>query len=199
MATYGGLRPYTSGTSTGEPVVRGFKIANASATDLFQGDVVQITQHGEVEEGNADGDSKIVGVLAGVEYTDASGERIITNYYKGSTAPISRDDNVAYVYSDPFQLYICKVGNGSGADDVITNADVGMSIDFDVTNAGDTASGMSGVLLEDGEELADARARIVAVSNNDGTNPLTQSRASEFTHGIVQLDPSVSWLLGSGI
>jgi hypothetical protein len=131
MATYGGLRPYTSGTSTGEPVVRGFKIANASATDLFQGDVVQITQHGEVEEGNADGDSKIVGVLAGVEYTDASGERIITNYYKGSTAPISRDDNVAYVYSDPFQLYICKVGNGSGADDVITNADVGMSIDFD--------------------------------------------------------------------
>lgn len=199
MATYGGLRPYTNGPNTGEPVVRGFKIASASTTDMYQGDCVQITTHGEVEEGNVDTDSKIVGVLSGVEYTNSAGERVYTNYYKGSVAPITQDDSIAYVYSDPFQLYICKVGNGSGVDDVITNADVGMSIDFDVTNAGSTASGLSGILLEDGTELATARARIVGVSNDDGTNSLLSSRTSTFTHGIVQLDPGVSWLLGVGI
>lgn len=196
MPTYGGLRPYNSGATGGEAITRAFKIVSGVSGDMFQGDTIKQLNTGGVSAGNADGDANIVGVLAGVNYTNSEGERVFTNKY---TDTIDRTDSVAFVYANPFQLYICKVGNGSGADDVITGADVGMSIDFDVTNAGNATTGQSGVLLEDGTEAVTARARIVAVSNDDGTDPLTQAVGSEYTHAIVQLDPATMQLLAAGI
>lgn len=196
MATYGGLRPYNTGATGGEAITRAFKIISGASADMFQGDTIKQLSTGGVAAGNADGDANIVGVLAGVNYTNSDGERVYTNKY---TDTIVATDSVAFVYVNPFQLYICKVGNGSGADDVILGSDVGMSIDFDVTNAGNSTTGQSGVLLEDGTEAVTARARIVAVSNNDGTDPLTEAVASEYTHAIVQLDPATLQLLNAGI
>lgn len=196
MATYGGLRPYISGNITGEPTVQAFKIANGETDDMFQGDTIIQEAAGSVTRGIADGDVNIIGVLSGVEYTNSDGERVYTNKYN---VTIARDDNIAYVYTNPFQLYIIKVGNGSGADDVITGADIGASLDFDVTNAGNATTGMSGILLEDGTEAVTARARVVGVSNDDGTNPLMQAVATTYTHAIVQLDPATLQLLNAGL
>jgi hypothetical protein len=196
MATYGGLRPYNTGATGGEAITQAFKIVSGVSGDMFQGDTIKQLNTGGVSAGNADGDVNILGVLAGVNYTNSEGERVYTNKY---TDTIEATDSVAFVYVNPFQLYICKVGNGSGADDVILGSDVGMSIDFDVTNAGNGTTGQSGVLLEDGTEAVTARARIVAVSNNDGTDPLTEAVASEYTHAIVQLDPATLQLLNAGI
>ena len=196
MATYGGLRPYIGGLTSGEPIVQAFKIANGETDDLFQGDTIQMEAAGSVTVNNADAAVNIVGVLSGVEYTNSDGQRVYTIIY---TETIARDDNIAYVYTNPFQLYIVKVGSGGGADDVITGADVGASLDFDVTNSGNSTSGLSGLLLEDGTEAVTARARVVAVSNNHGTNPMMEAVATEYTHAIVQLDPATLQLLNAGL
>lgn len=196
MATYGGLRPYNSGASGGEATVQAFKIVSGVSDNLFQGDTIKQLSTGGVTVGNADGDVNIIGVLQGVNYTNSEGERVYSNSYQDT---INRTDSIAFVYTNPFQLYICKVGNGSGVDDVILGSDVGMSIDFDVNNVGNATTGQSGVLLEDGTEAVTARARIVAVSNDNGTDPLTEAVASEYTHAIVQLDPATMQLLGAGI
>jgi hypothetical protein len=107
---YGGLRPYIGGLTSGEPVIQGFKIASAEGDDLFQGDTIQLETAGSVTVNNADGALNIVGVLAGVEYTDADGERVFTNKYNVDT---TRDDNIAYVYTNPFQTYIIRVADGA--------------------------------------------------------------------------------------
>lgn len=196
MATYGGLRPYSGELTSGEPIVRGFKIRNGEDDKIFQGDAVMLETTGSVTKGIADAEVNIVGVLSGVEYTNSDGERVWANAY---TSTISRDDTIAYVYTDPFQLYIIKVGDGSGGDDVITGADLGASLDFDVTNAGNDTTGMSGILLEDGTEAVTARARVVGLTNNNGTNALVEAVASTYTHAIVQLDPATMQLLNAGL
>ena len=198
MATYGGLRPYIGGNITGEPVVQAFKIASSEGDDLFQGDTIQMEAAGSVTVNNANGALNIVGVLSGVEYTNSDGERVYTNKY---TDAIARDDSIAYVYTNPFQLYIIKVGDGSGADSTITGADVGASADFDTTNAGSSTSGLAGITLEAGGSsiAVTARVRIVGVTNDDGTDALKEAVGNSFTHAIVQLDPATLQLLNAGL
>ena len=198
MARYGGLRPYIGGVTGAEPVVQGFKIANNEGDNLFQGDTIQMEAAGSVTVNNADDAVIIVGVLSGVEYTNSEGERVYTNHY---TDAIARDDNIAYVYTNPFQLYIIRVTNGSGVDSTITQADIGASADFDTTNAGNDTSGLSGITLESGgsSNAVTARARIVGVSNDDGSNPLMEAAATTYTHAIVQLDPATIQLLNAGL
>jgi hypothetical protein len=193
MAIYGGLRPYIGGLTSGEPIIQGFKIASAEGDDLFQGDTIQMEAAGSVTVNNADAALNIVGVLSGVEYTNADGERVYTNKYN---VDITRDDNIAYVYTNPFQEYIIRVTDGAGANATLTQAAIGLSADFDTTNA---INGNSGITLENDTLAITARARIVGVSNDDGVNPLTQAAATTYTHAIVQLDPATLQLLNAGI
>jgi hypothetical protein len=195
MAIYGGLRVYSSGLSS-EPVVQAFKIASGESEDIFQGDCVMMEATGTVTEGNADGDGVIAGVLLGVEYTNSDGQRVYTNKYNVDT---SRTDNIAFVITDPFQQYIIRAGDGSGGTSTVTYADIGSSMDFDVTNAGNGTTGLSGILLENGTGAVTARARVIGVSNDDGSNTLIEAAANTFTHAIVQLDPTPSMWLGVGI
>ena len=195
MATYGGLRAYSSGLSS-EPVVQSFKISTGQSEDIFKGDCVRMQADGTVTEGNADGDGIIVGVLNGVVYTNTDGERVWSNKYTDTIAEV---DTIAQVITDPFQLYIIRAGNGSGADSTLTYTDVGSSMDFDVTNAGNSTTGQSGILLENGTGAVTARARVVGLSDDDGSNSLTVAKATTFTHAIVQLDPTPSMWLGVGV
>ena len=196
MAIYGGLRPYIGGPTSGEPIIQGFKIASAEGDDLFQGDTIQMEAAGSVTVNNADGALNIVGVLSGVEYTNADGERVYTNKYNVDT---TRNDNIAYVYTNPFQQYIIRVTDGAGTSGTITQADIGASADFDTTNAGNGTSGLSGITMENDTLAVTARVRIVGVSNEDGSNPLTEAAATTYTHAIVTLDPATLQLLNAGL
>jgi len=196
MAIYGGLRPYIGGLTSGEPIIQGFKIASAEGDDLFQGDTIQMEAAGSVTVNNADSAVNIVGVLSGVEYTNADGERVYTNKYNVDT---TRDDNIAYVYTNPFQEYIIRCTDGAGASGTITQAAIGASADFDTTNNGNGTSGLSGITMENDTLAVTARVRIVGVSNEDGSNPLMQAAATEYTHAIVQLDPATLQLLNAGL
>jgi len=194
MAIYGGFRVHGSVTSS-ESVVKGFKILNGEADDMFQGDMIKLEAAGSVNKSPGDADLAVVGVLVGVEYTNSESERVYTNKYN---VDISRDDTIAYVNVDPMQEYIVRVGTG-GTEGTITQAAIGMSLDIDATNAGNGTTGMSGQMAKTGTEATSARVRVIGVSNDDGTDPLKEAAATTYTHAIVIIDPVTSVFSGVGI
>ena len=194
MATHGGLRTDSS-VITGSSVSRAFKILNGDATDMLQGDLMKMNDAGYVEPSTAVTDVAIVGVFIGCEYTDSDGGRVWSNKY---TDTISRDDTMAFVNVNPFQLYKIACAN-SDADTTITQEAIGGSYDIEY-NTGDTTLGLSGMTIDTGvAEAATAQLRVVAVTNDDGVDYLTQAAATTYSTAIVQIDPDTSFWLSVGI
>jgi hypothetical protein len=204
MAIYGGLRTYSSiGQGAGSSVVLPFKIVSADSTDMFEGDIMKLTNaEGGVVSASGAADLALVGVFVGCEYTNSDGQRIHSNKYPGTTAPVTADDTVAYVNVNPFQTYIVRVGTGGTEGTFIREDAVGGNFDLDYANGGSATSGMSGMMLDTGTAQAAtiAQVRVVDVSNDNGEAPATGATAKTFTHAIVMIDPLTSyWLAGNGI
>tara|TARA_R110000823_G_scaffold216020_9_gene345635 strand:- start:220 stop:804 length:585 start_codon:yes stop_codon:yes gene_type:complete len=194
MATHGGLWAGSS-VITGESVTRSFKIFNTDATDMLQGDLMKFNVAGYVEPSTAVTDIAIAGVFVGCEYTDTDGSRVWSNKY---TDTINRDDTMAFVNVNPFQLYKIAAANGD-VDTTITQAAIGMSYDVEY-NTGDVTLGLSGMNLDTGGTVAaTGQLRVVAVTNDDGVDYLTQAPDTTYSHAIVQIDPGTSFWLGAGI
>ena len=194
MATHGGLRTDSS-VITGSSVVRAFKILNGDATDMLQGDLMMMNDAGYVEPSTAVTDVAIVGAFVGCEYTNSEGGRVWANKYIDT---ISRDDTMAFVNVNPFQLYKIAIAD-SDVDTTLTQEAIGGSYDIEY-NTGDTVLGLSGMTIDSGvAEAATAQLRVVAVTNNDGVDYLTQAAASTYSTAIVQIDPATSFWLGVGV
>tara|TARA_R110000824_G_scaffold280934_1_gene469211 strand:- start:291 stop:878 length:588 start_codon:yes stop_codon:yes gene_type:complete len=194
MATHGGLWT-DSMVTTGTSVARSFKILNGDATDMLQGDLMKMNDLGYVEPSTAASDVAIVGVFIGCEYTNASGQRVWSNKY---TETIARDDTMAFVNVNPFQLYKIAIAN-SDVDTTLDQNAIGGSYDIEY-NTGDTTIGLSGMNLDSGvAEAATAQLRVVAMTNDDGIDYLTQAVASTYSHAIVQIDPDTSFWLSVGV
>ena len=194
MATHGGLWT-DSMVTTGTSVARSFKILNGDATDMLQGDLMKMNDLGYVEPSTAVTDVAIVGVFIGCEYTNASGQRVWSNKY---TETIARDDTMAFVNVNPFQLYKIAISNGD-VDTTLDQNAIGGSYDIEY-NTGDTTIGLSGMNLDSGvTEAATAQLRVVAMTNDDGIDYLTQAVASTYSHAIVQIDPDTSFWLSVGV
>lgn len=195
MATHGGLVPESSILS-GESVVRAFKILNGDATDMLQGDLMVMHNNGYVEPSDGVDDVGVVGVFVGCEYTNAEGQRVRDNKY---TSTISRDDNIAFVNVNPFQLYKIAIANSDVDTTLTQTAAIGESYDIE-HNAGDTTLGLSGMNLDSGSTAAvTGQLRVVALTNDDGVDYLTQPTATAYSHAIVQIDPATSFWLGVGV
>ena len=131
--------------STGDSVIRAFKILNGDATSMFQGDLMTVLAAGYVEPVTGVAQVAIAGVLVGVEYTNAEGQRVHDNK---KTSTISRDDTVAYINVNPFQIY--RIVCGTSDTNVAVNQDViGSSFDLEF-NAGNSSTGQSGMILDTG-------------------------------------------------
>lgn len=194
MATHGGLWT-DSMVTTGTSVARSFKILNGDATGMLQGDLMKMNDLGYVEPSTAVSDVAIVGVFIGCEYTNASGQRVWSNKY---TETIARDDTMAFVNVNPFQLYKIAIANGD-VDTTLDQNAIGGSYDIEY-NTGDTTIGLSGMNLDSGvAEAATAQLRVVAMTNDDGIDYLTQAVASTYSHAIVQIDPDTSFWLSVGV
>tara|TARA_R110000751_G_C13582426_1_gene459977 strand:+ start:53 stop:640 length:588 start_codon:yes stop_codon:yes gene_type:complete len=194
MATHGGLWT-DSMVTTGTSVARSFKILNGDATAMLQGDLMKMNDLGYVEPSTAVTDVAIVGVFIGCEYTNASGQRVWSNKY---TETIARDDTMAFVNVNPFQLYKIAIANGD-VDTTLNQNAIGGSYDIEY-NTGDTTIGLSGMNLDSGEaEGPTAQLRVVAMTNDDGIDYLTQAVASTYSHAIVQIDPDTSFWLSVGV
>jgi hypothetical protein len=120
----------------GLSAARPYKIAAAYATAIYKYQPVKLVTAGTIEAGAAAED--LLGTLAGVEYTDAEGRRVVNT--KWPTGGVSgATDIVAWVWDDPENEFVVQA-NGSVAQAAIGDQ-------ADVVNATDNGNGMSQAML----------------------------------------------------
>ena len=129
-----GLRPafHPSGLDRAQALANG--IASAYATDILKGQPVKLNSSGVIVVAAA-GDS-FQGAFAGVEWTDTTGRRRVSNYWPANTA-YETGSCVAYFYNDPNIVYEIQ------ADGSLAQTAVGDMADLSATTAGSTTTGLS--------------------------------------------------------
>lgn len=97
-----GLRPayHPSGLDRATALADG--ILSTYSTDILKGQPVKLATSGVIQVAAA-GDA-FVGAFSGVEFTDTTGRRRVSNYWPASTA-YQTGSCVAYYYDDPNIVY----------------------------------------------------------------------------------------------
>jgi len=129
-----GLRPafHPSGLDRAQALANG--IASAYATDILKGQPVKLNTSGNIVVAAA-GDS-FQGAFAGVEWTDTTGRRRVSNSWPANTA-YQTGSCVAYFYNDPNIVYEIQ------ADGSLAQTSIGDQADLSATTAGSTTTGLS--------------------------------------------------------
>lgn len=92
---------------TGQSRANVYTIGTGYATAIGYGDPVALNTDGTLNIGTAGSD--IIGIFAGVQYTDATGKPTFSKNWVASTAATNI---VAYVYDDADNVYEVQVGSG---------------------------------------------------------------------------------------
>jgi hypothetical protein len=131
-----GLRPafHPSGLDRAQALAGG--IASGYATAILKGQPVKYVTAGTINVAAA-GDS-FVGAFAGVEWTDTTGRRRVSNNWPASTAGT---EIVAYFYADPNIVYEIQT------DGTMAQTAIGDCADLSNTTAGSTTTGLSQATL----------------------------------------------------
>ena len=102
-----------------------YSIASAYGTGIWSGDLVHVVDTSRnIEAGDGAGDAPFIGVFAGCEYSDASGNKIFSRQWLASTATLGSVDAVAYVYDDPNIVWIIQADGALAVTDVWRQADL---------------------------------------------------------------------------
>lgn len=118
----------------GQVRVNNYTIASAYNTDIFHGDVVEMTGTGKNIAKAAATNVDNLGVFKGCRYVNAQGEQVFSKYWPASTVAT---EVVAEVYDDPNIVF-------SGQCDTLDEADVGQLVDIHV-GTGSATTGVSGL------------------------------------------------------
>jgi hypothetical protein len=138
-----GLRPayHPSGLDRATALANGIPIVSTSginnlgyATTILKGQPVKMDTSGVLNVAIA-GDA-FLGAFAGVEWTDSTGRRRVSNYWPGSES-FQTGSVVAYYYSDPNIVYEIQT------DATVAQSIVGAECDLSNTAAGSTTTGLS--------------------------------------------------------
>jgi len=143
-----GFRP--SYHNSGQMRPKAYTIASGYAVGIFSGDPVKLTDAGVIQLGTSDGTRSgtvdgisLLGIFAGVEYTDSTGKPVVSNQWPASS---SATYIVAYVYDDPETLFDVQYDNPSSGTTVQTA--VGEECDWTVASpGGSTSTGLSNTKL----------------------------------------------------
>jgi hypothetical protein len=129
-----GLRPafHPSGLDRAQALANG--IASAYASDILKGQPVKQVTAGVIEPAAA-GDA-FLGAFAGVEWTDTTGRRRVSNYWPANTA-YQTGSCVAYFYNDPNIVYEIQCAGSLAA------TSVGDMADLSNVTAGSSVTGLS--------------------------------------------------------
>ena len=129
-----GLRPayHPSGLDRATALAGG--IASALGHDILKGQPVKYVTGGTIERASA-GDA-FVGAFAGVEWTDTTGRRRVSNYWPSGTA-YQTGSCIAYFYSDPNIVYEIQ------ADGSLAQSAIGDEANLSNTTAGSNVTGLS--------------------------------------------------------
>lgn len=180
-----GLRPafHPSGLDRAQALAGG--IASAYNTDILKGQPVKYDTNGNIVVAAA-GDA-FVGAFAGVEWTDTTGRRRVSNYWPANTA-YQTGSCVAYFYNDPNIVYEIQ------ADGTLAQTSIGDEADLSNTTAGSTTTGLSQATLSTSLAGANntAQMRIVDIApypdNNWGdAYVIVRATIAEFQFGQVRV------------
>ena len=129
-----GLRPafHPSGLDRASALADG--ILSTYATDILKGQPVKMASTGVIQVAAA-GDA-FLGAFSGVEWTDTTGRRRVSNYWPANTA-YQTGSCIAYFYNDPNIVYEIQ------ADGSLAQSSVGDEADLSNTTAGSTTTGLS--------------------------------------------------------
>lgn len=129
-----GLRPafHPSGLDRAQALADGIVSAYPSA--ILKGQPVKYVTGGVIEPAAA-GDA-FVGAFAGVEWTDTTGRRRVSNYWPANTA-YQTGSCVAYFYNDPNIVYEVQAAGS------LPQSSLGDEADLSNTTAGSTTTGLS--------------------------------------------------------
>jgi hypothetical protein len=114
-----------------------YPIASGLASSIGYGDVVVQTNGGLIDRAAA-GDTNIIGVFAGVKWTDTDGTPRFEKRWPTGTATLGAANATAFVYDDPYIVFEAQVTTGTN----LTQTMFGNNADITAT-AADTASGFS--------------------------------------------------------
>ena len=135
-----GLRPafHPSGLDRAQALANG--IPSGYSSDILKGQpVLYVAGSGVIEPVNATGDA-VSGAFAGVEWTDTTGRRRVSNYWPANTA-YQTGSCVAYFYNDPNIVYEIQ------ADGSVAQTSIGLDANFSNFAAGSNVTGLSQATL----------------------------------------------------
>lgn len=135
-----GLRPafHPSGLDRAQALAGG--IPSGYSSDILKGQpVLYVAGSGVIEPVNATGDA-VSGAFAGVEFTDTTGRRRVSNYWPANTA-YQTGSCVAYFYNDPNIVYEIQ------ADGSVAQTAIGLDANFSNFAAGSNVTGLSQATL----------------------------------------------------
>lgn len=127
--------------------MRQIPIASGYNTNIFTGDLVKLVGSGTVEKDTGTAAATPVGVFMGCAYSSPD-----LNYYLHSQyfpANTAADDIMAYVVDDPYALFKVAAVSGTTVINGYGQGVIGGNAPL-VQNAGDTATGNSGVAINGG-------------------------------------------------
>ena len=142
-----GLRPafHPSGLDRAQALANGIQAVSTSgnvsagyATNILKGQPVKMNTGGYIEVAGA-GDA-FLGAFAGVEWTDSTGRRRVSNYWPANESFLV-GSVVAYFYSDPNIVYEIQT------DGTVAQSTIGGEADLSNTTAGSTTTGLSQATL----------------------------------------------------
>lgn len=145
-----GLQPayHPSGTIRQEAGV----IVTGYGTSIKQFAPVRIATDGSLEIAAVG--TRALGSFMGVEYTDSTGRRVVSNQWTASTAAT---EIVAYYTRDPAIVYRIQ------SDAALVLTDMGKQYDWNTATDGNTTTGLSAVTLDVASSGANAGLRVIGI------------------------------------
>jgi hypothetical protein len=113
-------------------------IASGYSTAILKGQPVKMDTSGTIVVAAA-GDA-FMGAFSGVEWTDTTGRRRVSNYWPASTA-YQTGSCIAYFYQDPNIVYEIQAAGS------LAQTSIGDEADLSNTTAGSTTTGLSAATL----------------------------------------------------
>ena len=177
-----GMRPafHPSGLDRAQALANG--ISSTYGSDILKGQAVKYN-NGVINIASAG--EAFVGCFDGVEWTDTTGRRRVSNYWPASTA-YQTGSCIAYFYNDPNIVYEIQ------ADGSIAQTAIGDQADLSNTTAGSNVTGLSQCTLSSTLKGADAQGqmRIVDLAPYPGNawgDSYTIVRATVAKHQFAEI------------
>lgn len=178
-----GLRPAYHPSGLDRATVLADGIVSAYSSNILKGQPVKMATTGVIQAAAA-GDA-FLGAFDGVEWTDTTGRRRVSNYWPANTA-YQTGSCLAYYYDDPNIVYEIQ-GDGS-----MTQNMVGAESDLSNTTDGSTTTGLSQCTISTSVVAAGsgAQMRIINLAPYPGNawgDSYTIVRATVAKHQYAQI------------